>query len=246
MVEGNPVRVFEHGDIVWLQEKFKRERSENPDLSLEEFAIAHGVDPKLFWVEDVNVKPKFIMLYHGTSRKRALRIIEEGFRVKRGVQKRIWFTLKRSEAERIARRRAKLENDTPIVLTCRIDLVKYPYTRPNPNHYAFKCERIGPEVIVHPRGIRGIAVEPEDKKPKPRRPRERSVPNICITRVSGRTGIAFWMNAFFKLEGDDAFRPDSPLVKAGFRAAGILRKREHGRNYELFEMECRQNTPVSP
>ena len=62
-----------------------------------------------------------MIVYHGTSAKRARQICDRGF-LPRKPSKRVWFAQARAYAEGRARTQARRSHDRPVVLTCEIDL----------------------------------------------------------------------------------------------------------------------------
>ncbi len=62
-----------------------------------------------------------MVVFHGTTRKNALRIQAEGF-LPRKPSKRVWFTQSKEYAKRRARHKAKRTHDRPVVLTCDLDV----------------------------------------------------------------------------------------------------------------------------
>ena len=82
--KGHYQRRFEDKDFAWLAEQFDKQAAQNPDLTLEEFAIRHGVEPK--WIRSyINVGwntefKNVITVWHGTTLDRAKAIMTEGSR----------------------------------------------------------------------------------------------------------------------------------------------------------------------
>jgi len=62
-----------------------------------------------------------MIVYHGTTRKRAQRICEVGF-LPRKPSRRVWFSEDRSYAMGRARTQARRAHDRPVVLTCELDI----------------------------------------------------------------------------------------------------------------------------
>ena len=62
-----------------------------------------------------------MIVYHGTTRRRALRISTEGF-LPRKPSRRVWFAESRRYADGRARTQARRAHDRPVVLTCNLDL----------------------------------------------------------------------------------------------------------------------------
>ena len=84
-----------------------------------------------------------MILFHGTTHRRAERICEVGF-LPRKPSRRVWFAAGRGYAEGRARTQARRAHDRPAVLTCDIDL---PQLR----------RRLGAKRVVHRGGI--VAVD---------------------------------------------------------------------------------------
>jgi hypothetical protein len=82
--KGHYQRRFEDEDFAWLAEQFEKQAARNPDLTLEEFAICHSVEPK--WIRSFtnvgwNIEFKnVITVWHGTTIDRAKAIMTEGFK----------------------------------------------------------------------------------------------------------------------------------------------------------------------
>ncbi len=62
-----------------------------------------------------------MIVYHGTTARRARRICLEGF-LPRKPSRRVWFAKSKGYAEGRARTQARRAHDRPVVLTCNIDL----------------------------------------------------------------------------------------------------------------------------
>ena len=74
-------RRFEDSDFAWMAEQFQKQVALNPDLTLEEFAIRHGVQPDLISrFIDKEELANTIRVWHGTTEDRAKSIMEEGFK----------------------------------------------------------------------------------------------------------------------------------------------------------------------
>ena len=113
-------RRFEDSDFAWMAEQFQKQAALNPDLTLEEFAIRHGVQPQLInRFIDKEELASTIRVWHGTTEDRAKSIMEEGFKAK-GKSKKIWFTRKSSEAHSIAKGRSQRRGEPPVVFRCVI------------------------------------------------------------------------------------------------------------------------------
>ena len=62
-----------------------------------------------------------MIVYHGTTRRRAMRICMNGFE-QRKPSKRVWFSRSKAYAEGRARTQARRRHDGAVVLTCELDL----------------------------------------------------------------------------------------------------------------------------
>ena len=85
------------------------------------------------------MKPPPITVYHGTTRRRALRIRIEGFRPGK-KSRRVWFAENRDMAAHRAEHQAYVAHDRPVILTCRLDLehLRRVYG-PARVHYKHRC-----------------------------------------------------------------------------------------------------------
>ena len=163
--KGHYQRRFEDTDFAWLAEQFKKQAAQSPDLTLEEFAIRHGVEPK--WIRSVinagwNTEFKnVITVWHGTTIDRAKAIIAEGFKARGRAGKKIWFTQRSSEARRRAAQLAQSRGKAPVVFRCQINIGKYTeFDNPRPHHYAFKHSYIDKAVIS---SVSGMEADGEGK-----------------------------------------------------------------------------------
>ena len=83
-----------------------------------------------------------MIVYHGTTRRRAQRICRDGFRPRK-PSRRVWFARSRAYAERRARTQARRAHDRPVVLTCDINLDQW-------------RDRLGAKRVVHRGGVVAI------------------------------------------------------------------------------------------
>ena len=198
-------RRIENTDLLWLAEEYEKQSTLNPKITIEEFALQHGIEVKLLR-KFIEPERSAVTVWHGTTRDRANSILSEGFRAKSG--KRIWFTRNPHEARSIARRRSQQRSEEPVVFRCEISITQYSeYDRKNPNHYAFKHPHIARKVIRTVNGFRGDRVKKLKQKE-----RKRQLVGVTITEISGKMGIAYWINSFLKLEGDSAVNDEHPAV----------------------------------
>jgi RNA:NAD 2'-phosphotransferase (TPT1/KptA family) len=65
-----------------------------------------------------------MIVYHGTTRRRAERILVSGF-LARKPSRRVWFARSRAYAEGRAKTQARRAHDRPAVLVCELDLQAY-------------------------------------------------------------------------------------------------------------------------
>jgi hypothetical protein len=191
-------RMFEEGDMVWLVDEYRRRRSSEPSLTLEDFADQYGVsvdELRSYFPESSDGFEHSVTLWHGTSESRAQSILEEGFRPKRAKAGRTLFTSRVGVARWYAQRRANIDRDQPVVIMCCIDLDKYWDFEWLGSVYAFKAECISSEVI---REVIKLTREPRGK-PKKQKDHSAELTNIALTFSSGRGGIAYWINSYLEL-----------------------------------------------
>ena len=195
-------RRLEDKDFAWLAEQFKKQAIQNPDLTLDEYAIRHGVEPK--WIRSfINVNSKtglknVITVWHGTTIDRAEAIMEGGFKARVRAGKKIWFTQKSREARRRAAHLAQSRGKAPVVFRCQINIGKYTeFDKPRPHHYAFKHSYIDKAVIS---SVAGMEVEVEGK-PSQKKDDKKELVDIILTRTSGKYGVLLWVNAYLEGEG---------------------------------------------
>lgn len=207
-------RRLEDKDFAWLAEQFQKQSVQSPNLTLEEFAIRHGVEPKpirsfinVGWnTEFKNV----ITVWHGTTIDRAKAIIAEGFKARGRAGKKIWFTKKSSEAHRRAAYLARSRGKAPVVFQCRINISKYSeFDKPRPHHYAFKHSYIDKAVIF---SVDGMEIDKDRKHPQEKRDKTELV-DVIITRTSGKYGVLLWINAYLKGLGQTLVNEDHPAIE---------------------------------
>ena len=207
-------RRLEDKDLAWLAEQFQKQAAQNPHLTLEEFAIRHGVEPK--WIRSfiyVNSKTglkNVITVWHGTTIDRAEAIMEGGFKARVRAGKKIWFTQKSREARKRAAQLAQSRGKPPVVFRCQINIGKYTeFDNPRPHHYAFKHSYIDKAVISN---VDGMEVEVEGKPPQKKDGKEELV-DIILTRTSGKYGVLLWVNAYLEGEGQTPIDETHPAIK---------------------------------
>ena len=212
--KGQYQRRFEGKDFAWLAEQFEKQAAQNPDLTLEEFAIRHGVEPK--WIRSfINVGwntefKNVITVWHGTTLDRAKAIMTEGFKARGRAGKKIWFTQKSREARRRAAQLAQSRGKAPVVFRCQINIGKYTeFDNPRPHHYAFKHSYIDKAVISN---VAGMEVDKEGKPPQKKGDKEELI-DIIITRTSGKYGVLLWVNAYMEREGQTPVNEDHPAIE---------------------------------
>ena len=212
-------RRLEDTDFAWLAEQFQKQAAQDPDLTLEEFAICHGVEPK--WIRSfINLgwNTEFknaITVWHGTTIDRATAIMTEGFKARGRAGKKIWFTQKSSEARRRAAHLAQSRGKAPVVFRCQINIGKYTeFDNPRPHHYAFKHSYIDKAVISNVSGL-----EVEGKLPQEKRNKEELV-DIIITRASGKYGVLLWVNAYMEGAGQTPVDENHPAIEKIYRWVG--------------------------
>ena len=207
-------RRIEDKDFVWLAEQFQKQTAQDPDLTLEEFAIHHGVEPK--WIRSfINVGwntgfKNVITVWHGTTIDRAKAIMTEGFKARGRAGKKIWFTQKSREAHTRAAQLAQSRGKAPVVFRCQINIGKYTeFDNPRPHHYAFKHSYIDRAVIS---SVEGMEVDKVDKRPQGKGDEPEWV-DIIITRTSGKYGVLLWINAYLEKVGQTPIDEAHPAVE---------------------------------
>ena len=83
-----------------------------------------------------------MIVYHGTTDRRARRICEEGF-LPRKPSRRVWFARGKGYALRRATTQARRSHDHPVVLTCNIDVTQLK-------------ARVGPKRVFYGNGILAV------------------------------------------------------------------------------------------
>ncbi len=212
--KGHYQRRFEDQDFAWLAEQFNRQIEQNPDLTLEEFAVRQGVEPK--WIRSfVNVGwntefKNVITVWHGTTLDRAKAIMTEGFKARGRAGKKIWFTRKSIEARRRAAQLAQSRGEAPVVFRCQINIRKYTeFDNPRPHHYAFRHAYIDKAVIS---SVSGMEVEGEGKLPQEKADKAEMV-DIIIARTSGKYGVLLWINAYLEGKGQTSVNENHPAIE---------------------------------
>ncbi len=207
-------RRLEDKDFAWLAEQFQKQLVQSPDLTLEEFAIRHGVEPKRIR-SFINVGwntgfKNVITVWHGTTSDRAEAIMAEGFKARGRAGKKIWFTQKSSEARRRAGHLAQSRGKAPVVFRCQINIGKYTeFDNPRPHQYAFKHSYIDKAVISN---VAGMEAEVEGKLPQEKEDKEELV-DIILTRTSGKYGVLLWINAYLEGEGQTVIDENHPAIE---------------------------------
>lgn len=196
-------RRLEDKDLAWLAEQFKKQAAQDPDLTLEKYAIRHGVESK--WIRsfvDVGWNTEFknvITVWHGTTIDRAKAIMMEGFKARGRAGKKIWFTKKSSEAHRRAAHLAQSRGKAPVVFCCQINIGKYTeFDKPCPHHYAFKHSYIDKAVIF---SVDGMEIDKAGKRPQEKGDKVELV-DVVVTRTSGKYGVLLWVNAYLERIGE--------------------------------------------
>ena len=204
---------------MWLANEYQRRSAADPSLTLEEFAIQYAVsadelrsyNPVLALEAD-----RYVALWHGTTSARAEFIMEEGFKPKRAKKSRIFFTQSPSLARSYAVNRAKNEKDYPALIKCSINLGDY-------NDYevrqlkgavvfAFRAECIDSVVVNKVTGLHKQERQRPKKSQKKRENGGEQLTDVAITFNSGCAGIAYWLNSYLKLDGDDKIQMDHEVV----------------------------------
>ena len=213
-------RGFEYSDLVWLAKQFQKQAERNSDLTLEEFAISHGIQPE-FLRRFIDLGKNTITLWHGTTVDKAKRIMREGFK----KQRKIWFTQNPDIACGVAKNRAKQRGKAPVVFCCEINLYKYSnFEKTKSEIYAFNHTYIARDVIQSVshleedelERIRGLSNLGEDKAGKQKDDKDELV-DVMITQNSGRLGVLYWINRYLELKGEEAVSEDHHALEAVFK-----------------------------
>jgi len=201
---------FTSSDFAQLAEEFQKQVEVNPDLTLESFAIQHGVQAE--WISRfIHIDEGMVSLWHGTTEDRARAIMEQGFRVPKSAGGRVWFAKMPNFARRVASARAQHRRKMPVAISCKINLGKYPkYNRPAHHTYAFNSS-IGKEVIC---GISVVKLKRwfyfGSKK------RAESIGGT-LTKTSKKSGVLAWINHYLEQGDEEAVSEDHPAVEVAFQ-----------------------------
>jgi len=208
-------RKFGDGDMLWLADEYRKQSASDPSLTLEGFAIQHGMSEDEFRIHQPKLDEDMerpIVVWHGTSLSRAESILKEGFMLKarKHVERRMFFTRDIAIAREYAQRRAKSERDSPAIIQCIIDLNEYSdYQRHGHSIFAFKAECISSEVVRRVVGRKKEARE----KPKKRKRNNTDHTDVALTYNSGRAAIAYWINGYLKLDDADKISENNEAVE---------------------------------
>lgn len=192
---------FESADFAWLAKEFRQQATLTPDLTLETFAISHGIQPE--WISRfIDTGSNTVSLWHGTTEDRARLIMEQGFR-RPGKSPVIWFAKNFTIAFGVAKGRAQARNRMPVVISCEIDLEKYSTSKSsNFQIYVFPSP-IGREVICSVSVVKGDWFL--------------SKPDMKVTKISGKLDILSWINWYLEMENEVAISEEHPAVEAIFK-----------------------------
>jgi len=199
-------KVFRESDMMRLAGEYRRRSESEPSLTLEAFADQYGISPNEIraYVPELNDEAdNSVLLWHGTTRSRADSILLDGFDGKRRGG--VFFARSTKIPRSTAQRRASSEHDQPVVIMCSVDLEQYDnYKQVGRGVYVFHHERMGQEVVKEVLDARAgkIRVKPEKVE----------LTNVAITFNSGRAGIAFWINNYLMLEGQNKIGEDHEAV----------------------------------
>jgi len=192
---------FESADFACLAKEYQKQTTLTPDLTLEEFAIRHGVKPK--WISRfMGMGENTVALWHGTTEDRTRAIVEQGFR---GLGRRalVWFTRNSKFALRVANARAAARHKIPVVISCEINLEKYSaFQKANSQTYVFSSP-IGKEVICN------VSVVKKDWV--------FNNPSVQVTKTAGKMDILSWINWYLGMGSEAAIGKDHPAVEAIFK-----------------------------
>ena len=207
-------RRLEDKDFAWLAEQFQKLTARDPDLTLEEFAIRHGVESRrirrFINVDQHTGLKNIITVWHGTTIDRAEAIMVEGFKARARAGKKIWFTQKSREARKRAAQLAQSRGKAPVIFRCQINIGKYSeFDNPRPHHYAFKHSCIDKAVIS---SVDGMEVDKASKHPQEKGD-EPELVDIIIIRTSGKYSVLLWINAYLEKVGQTLVDENHPAIE---------------------------------
>ena len=190
---------FEESEFLWLARVYRKQAKDDPDLTVEEFAINEGVEPETLH-NFIEFKSKPITLWHGTTDDRLKLIQKDGFRTEHWRARKIWFAQTPNYSRMVAQGRARGRRALPVLLCCSIDLIEYPnFDRPNADHYAFRHAHISQDVI---QDTTYLSLQPLPD-------RARGQVNLTIDEDSGELDVLTWVNNFLGKN----LRPTNPLIE---------------------------------
>lgn len=126
-----------------------------------------------------------MLVYHGTTSKRAEKICENGFEPRR-PSKRVWFAEAKSYADGRARTQARRTRDSPVILACEVDLASF-------------RTRLGKRRVHHAHGV--IAIDGKVSVAV-----VRSWPKV-INTPSSPEELAKWVNRLLRLKRHQGVHP---------------------------------------
>jgi len=149
-----------------------------------------------------------ILLWHGTSLKRAESILESGFRTKR---RGVFFSSNIMTSLSFAERRASDGHSEPAIFAAVYDLSELRYGKEfrHQFHYIFK-PGVANRVVTYLLTCHGLysvgKIATEAAKFRD------NMTDIAITQSSGNAGIAYWLNSFLDLDDSECIPEDHPVV----------------------------------
>ena len=193
---------YTSSDFGWLAKEFQRQTESHPDLTLEAFASGHGLAPECI-SRFIRESRRPIALWHGTTDDRARAIMERGF-IPPNSARRVWFAKTPELPCRIATRRAEKRRRMPVVISCAVDLEKYPPAERD-THVCVFASPIGSEVI------RSISIAKRDGFA--RHVKDISdAPVAKLTGTSRKQDVLDWINRYLEMGREAAISEHHPAV----------------------------------
>lgn len=151
-----------------------------------------------------------VLLWHGTSLRRAESILELGFRSRRR-ERGIFFSSSIFTSLSFAERRAFDGHSEPAIFAAIYDLGKLRYGKEfrHQFHYIFR-PGIANRIVKYLLTCHGLCsigkIAPEASRS------ENSLTDIAVTQASGSAGIAYWLNNFLGLDDSGRISENHPAV----------------------------------
>lgn len=152
-----------------------------------------------------------VCLWHGTSKDRVEALVDRGFWMVTGG-KQVWLTTSELRARIHAIGRARRRRGLPVVMSCEVDLERYPIFWRRSSHVYVFHQPLGPEVITSVQEVDERGQSRRYRMEIRRRARRNSV-NIDETRNSGALGILLWINTYLDTHVLEPVTVENPIVQ---------------------------------